>query len=88
MVYFCCFVEAHEACGPLEIDSALNAVQSLKNELQDAKMAALDGQLKPLPGESVCQILLLYYVQHITKGEIQTLVSVARKVCPGSWEYI
>ncbi|XP_035378348.1 talin-2 isoform X1 [Electrophorus electricus] len=45
--------KAHEACGPLEIDSALNAVQSLKNELQDAKMAALDGQLKPLPGDSL-----------------------------------
>ncbi|KAA0724275.1 Talin-2 [Triplophysa tibetana] len=45
--------KAHEACGPLEIDSALNAVQSLKCELQDAKMAALDGQLRPLPGESL-----------------------------------
>ncbi|XP_030649998.1 talin-2 isoform X2 [Chanos chanos] len=45
--------KAHEACGPLEIDSALNAVQTLKNELQDAKMAALEGQLKPLPGESL-----------------------------------
>ncbi|KAB5565676.1 hypothetical protein PHYPO_G00244310 [Pangasianodon hypophthalmus] len=45
--------KAHEACGPLEIDSALSTVQTLKNELQDAKMAALDGQLKPLPGESL-----------------------------------
>ncbi|KAM9495733.1 talin-2 [Clarias gariepinus] len=45
--------KAHEACGPLEIDSALNTVQTLKNELQDAKMAALDGQLKPLPGDSL-----------------------------------
>ncbi|XP_013914181.1 PREDICTED: talin-2 [Thamnophis sirtalis] len=47
--------KAHEACGPMEIDSALNTVQTLKNELQDAKMAALDGQLKPLPGETVFQ---------------------------------
>uniref|UniRef100_A0A672SWD7 Talin-2-like n=2 Tax=Sinocyclocheilus grahami TaxID=75366 RepID=A0A672SWD7_SINGR len=45
--------KAHEACGPLEIDSALNAVQTLKSELQDAKMATLEGQLKPLPGESL-----------------------------------
>ncbi|XP_058263486.1 talin-2 isoform X2 [Hemibagrus wyckioides] len=45
--------KAHEACGPLEIDSALSTVQTLKNELQDARMAALDGQLKPLPGESL-----------------------------------
>ncbi|XP_075713816.1 talin-2 isoform X3 [Rhinoderma darwinii] len=45
--------KAHEACGPMEIDSALNSVQTLKNELQDAKMAATDGQLKPLPGETL-----------------------------------
>ncbi|XP_065123839.1 talin-2a isoform X2 [Paramisgurnus dabryanus] len=44
---------AQEACGPMEIDSALIAVQTLKNELQDAKMAASEGQLKPLPGESL-----------------------------------
>ncbi|KAF7241542.1 Talin-2 [Varanus komodoensis] len=45
--------KAHEACGPMEIDSALNTVQTLKNELQDAKMTAMDGQLKPLPGETL-----------------------------------
>ncbi|XP_036390816.1 talin-2-like [Megalops cyprinoides] len=45
--------KAHEACGPMEIDSALTSVQTLKNELQDAKMAASEGQLKPLPGESL-----------------------------------
>ncbi|KAJ8247513.1 hypothetical protein GJAV_G00247260 [Gymnothorax javanicus] len=45
--------KANEACGPMEIDSALTAVQTLKSELQDAKMAAVEGQLKPLPGESL-----------------------------------
>uniref|UniRef100_A0A8C7DU59 Talin 2a n=1 Tax=Oncorhynchus kisutch TaxID=8019 RepID=A0A8C7DU59_ONCKI len=45
--------KAHEACGPMEIHSALTAVQTLKTELQDAKMAAIDMQLKPLPGESM-----------------------------------
>ncbi|GCC39304.1 hypothetical protein chiPu_0022748, partial [Chiloscyllium punctatum] len=44
--------KAHETCGPMEIDSALQSVQTLRNELQDAKMAAADGQLKPLPGET------------------------------------
>lgn len=48
-------LQAHEACGPLEIDSALRAVQTLRSELQDAKMAAIDSQLKPLPGESVSE---------------------------------
>ncbi|ELK05359.1 Talin-2 [Pteropus alecto] len=40
-------------CGPMEIDSALSTVQTLKNELQDAKMAAVESQLKPLPGETL-----------------------------------
>lgn len=40
----------------MEIDSALIAVQTLKNELQDAKTAASEGQLKPLPGESVSRL--------------------------------
>uniref|UniRef100_A0A672PQ11 Talin 2 n=1 Tax=Sinocyclocheilus grahami TaxID=75366 RepID=A0A672PQ11_SINGR len=33
--------------------SKLYAVQTLKSELQDAKMATLEGQLKPLPGQSL-----------------------------------
>uniref|UniRef100_A0A673CRE4 Talin 2b n=1 Tax=Sphaeramia orbicularis TaxID=375764 RepID=A0A673CRE4_9TELE len=45
--------KAHEACGPLEIDSALKTVQTLKSELQDAKMSVIDNQLKPLPGETL-----------------------------------
>ncbi|XP_070686533.1 talin-2 [Pempheris klunzingeri] len=45
--------KAHEACGPLEIDSALKTVQTLKSELQDARMSVIDGQLKPLPGETL-----------------------------------
>ncbi|CAF98298.1 unnamed protein product [Tetraodon nigroviridis] len=50
--------KAHEACGPLEIDSALKTVQTLKSELQDAKMSVIDSQLKPLPGETVSAHLL------------------------------
>uniref|UniRef100_A0A8C9ZAJ5 Talin 2 n=1 Tax=Sander lucioperca TaxID=283035 RepID=A0A8C9ZAJ5_SANLU len=46
-------LKAHEACGPLEIDSALKTVQTLKSELQDAKMSVIDSQLKPLPGETL-----------------------------------
>uniref|UniRef100_A0A8C9Z839 Talin 2a n=1 Tax=Sander lucioperca TaxID=283035 RepID=A0A8C9Z839_SANLU len=45
--------KAHEACGPMEIDSALTAIQTLRSELQDAKLAAVNDQLKPLPGESL-----------------------------------
>ncbi|XP_042366162.1 talin-2a isoform X1 [Plectropomus leopardus] len=45
--------KAHEACGPMEIDSALTAIQTLRSELQDAMLAAVNAQLKPLPGESM-----------------------------------
>ncbi|KAM9408896.1 LOW QUALITY PROTEIN: talin-2-like [Pholidichthys leucotaenia] len=45
--------KAHEVCGPMEIDSALTAIQTLRSELQDAKLAAVNTQLKPLPGESL-----------------------------------
>lgn len=40
----------------MEIDSALTAIQTLRSELQDAKMAAANEQLKPLPGESVSKV--------------------------------
>ena len=59
-IYVCvCCLKAHEACGPLEIDSALKTVQTLKSELQDAKMSVIDAQLKPLPGETVSTEQLL-----------------------------
>ncbi|XP_042681625.1 talin-1 isoform X2 [Centrocercus urophasianus] len=45
--------KAQEACGPLEIDSALGLVQSLERDLKEAKAAARDGKLKPLPGETM-----------------------------------
>ncbi|XP_053145754.1 talin-1 isoform X2 [Hemicordylus capensis] len=45
--------KAQEACGPLEIDSALSLVQSLERDLQEAKAAARDGKLQPLPGETM-----------------------------------
>ncbi|XP_030048629.1 talin-1 isoform X1 [Microcaecilia unicolor] len=45
--------KAQEACGPLEIDSALNLIRNLEQDLQEAKTAAREGKLKPLPGETM-----------------------------------
>ncbi|PKU37145.1 talihypothetical protein [Limosa lapponica baueri] len=48
------FLQAQEVCGPLEmIDSALGLMQSLERDLQEAKAAACDSKLKPLPGETM-----------------------------------
>lgn len=44
--------KAQEACGSLEIDSALDAIQGLKDDLSDLKEAADKGTLRPLPGET------------------------------------
>lgn len=44
--------KAQEACGSLEIDSALDAIQGLKDDLTDLKEAAEKGTLRPLPGET------------------------------------
>lgn len=41
----------------MEIDSALTAIQTLRSELQDAMLAAVNAQLKPLPGESVRSVV-------------------------------
>ncbi|XP_040191710.1 talin-1 isoform X1 [Rana temporaria] len=45
--------KAQEACGPLEIDSALNLIRSLEQDLKEAKAAAREGKLQPLPGETM-----------------------------------
>ncbi|XP_069174235.1 talin-2 isoform X3 [Procambarus clarkii] len=44
--------KAQEACGSLEIDSALDAIQYLSDDLNDLKKAAETGTLRPLPGET------------------------------------
>ncbi|XP_069780289.1 talin-1 [Narcine bancroftii] len=45
--------KAQDACGPLEIDSALNQIRSLEKDLQEAKANAAEGKLRPLPGETL-----------------------------------
>ncbi|XP_078077806.1 talin-1 isoform X1 [Mustelus asterias] len=45
--------KAQEACGPLEIDSALNQIRTLEKDLQEAKANAAEGKLRPLPGETL-----------------------------------
>ncbi|XP_050730859.1 talin-2-like isoform X3 [Eriocheir sinensis] len=44
--------KAQEACGSLEIDSALDAIHSLSDDLDDLRKAAEMGTLRPLPGET------------------------------------
>ncbi|XP_053502228.1 talin-1 [Ictalurus furcatus] len=45
--------KAQEACGPLEIDNALNMVRGLEKDMQEAKASAAEGKLRPLPGETL-----------------------------------
>ena len=48
-----CLSQAAEVSGFLEIDSAIHTVKSLSRDLAEAKREAKEGQLLPLPGESV-----------------------------------
>lgn len=52
--------QAQEACGPLEIDNALNAVRGLEKDMQEAKASAAEGKLRPLPGETVPILFSLF----------------------------
>ena len=47
------FLQAADACGSLEIDSAIDTVRALSNELATYKKEAHQGTLLPLPGESL-----------------------------------
>lgn len=51
--FLCVYMQAQEACGPLEIDNALAMVRKLEKDMQEAKASAMEGKLKPLPGETV-----------------------------------
>ena len=45
--------QAAEVCGSLEIDSAIDTVRALAQEMAEAKREAHQGKLLPLPGETV-----------------------------------
>ncbi|XP_017129396.1 talin-2 isoform X2 [Drosophila elegans] len=44
---------ARDACGGQELESALEEVRKLHDVLDDTRQAAVAGQLRPLPGQSV-----------------------------------
>ncbi|XP_065720219.2 talin-2 isoform X2 [Drosophila suzukii] len=44
---------ARDACGGQELESALEEVRKLHDVLDDTRQAALAGQLRPLPGQTV-----------------------------------
>ncbi|XP_070547100.1 talin-1-like isoform X3 [Ptychodera flava] len=45
--------KAQEACGSLELDSALDTIRALDNELGEIKKSSQEGKLLPLPGETL-----------------------------------
>ena len=49
----CSILQAAEACGTLEIDSALDTVGSLGRDLEAYEKSAEEGKLLPLPGDTV-----------------------------------
>ena len=56
------FIQASEACGSIEIDSALEGVRSLADDLDALEKSADEGKLLPLPGESVRLYFKLQFI--------------------------
>ncbi|KAM6228558.1 talin-1-like isoform 2-T3 [Spheniscus humboldti] len=77
--------KAQEACGPLEIDSALSLVQSLERDLQEAKAAARDSKLKPLPGETMEKCA--QDLGNSTKAVSSTIAHLLGEVAQGNENY-
>lgn len=44
--------KAQEACGSLEMESAIDSIQALNEDLLSLKHSASDGSIRPLPGET------------------------------------
>ncbi|XP_014674038.1 PREDICTED: talin-2-like [Priapulus caudatus] len=44
--------KAQEACGSLELDSAIDTIYQLDKELESIRMTAVEGRLRPLPEET------------------------------------
>ncbi|XP_032062690.1 talin-1-like [Aythya fuligula] len=74
------FLQAQEACGPLEIDSALGLVQSLERDLQEAKAATRDGKLKPLLGETAVTSVIAHLLGEVAQGNENYTGIAAREV--------
>ena len=53
MYILLCLSQAQEVCGSLEIDSAVDLIKNLAKELQEAKVEASQGKLRPLPGQTL-----------------------------------
>ncbi|KAF7216690.1 talin-1 isoform X2 [Nothobranchius furzeri] len=67
--------KAQDACGQLEIDNALNMVRDLEKDIQEAKAAAREGKLQPLPGDTLgkCSQDLGTSTKAVTSGIAQLL---------------
>lgn len=60
--------KSEEAYGSLEIDSALDQLVTLDTELVEVKRSAQQGQLRPLPGETVS-----LYICFVDKNDLNLL---------------
>ena len=76
--------QAADACGSLEIDSAIDTVRALSNELATYKKEAHQGTLLPLPGETLESCALdLGATSKIVGSSMAQLLTAANQ---GNWE--
>ena len=70
-------------CGSLEIDSAIDTVRALANELAECKREAHEGKLLPLPGETVesCALELGATSKTVGSSMAQLLTAANQSEC-------
>ena len=79
-------LQAAEVCGSLEIDSAIDTVRALANEMAEAKREAQQGKLLLLPGETVenCALELGFTSKTVGSSMAQLLTAANQ----GVWVWV
>ncbi|XP_076439084.1 talin-1-like isoform X2 [Babylonia areolata] len=78
--------KAQEACGSLELESAIDQLGGLDRELDDTKQSALAGRLCPLPGETAESAATLLGTTSKTVGS--SMAQLLTAAAQGNEDYV
>ena len=78
--------QAQEACGYLELESAIDQLAGLDRELDDTKQSAMSGRLHPLPGETAESAATLLGTTSKTVGS--SMAQLLTAAAQGNEDYV
>ena len=79
-------LQAQEACGSLELESAMDQLDGLDRELEDTKQSAAAGRLYPLPGETAESAATLLGTTSKTVGS--SMAQLLTAAAQGNEDYV